>query len=79
MSTMSKVKNLPGLPVISGINILNLTDAGIETLGLGLRAIIETAPVDKVRAIAHRLDAERANSQVRSPLHGVPILVKDST
>ncbi|OQD60709.1 hypothetical protein PENPOL_c021G08157 [Penicillium polonicum] len=61
---MLKVKKLPGLSVIIS--------------GLGLRAVIETAPVGKVRAIAHRLDAERTNGQVRSPLHGVPILVKDN-
>lgn len=47
--------------------------------GLGLRAIIETAPVDNVRTIAKRLDKERLKGKIRSPLHGVPILVKDST
>lgn len=46
--------------------------------GLGLQAIIETAPVDNVRTIAKRLDKERSKGKIRSPLHGVPILVKDS-
>ncbi|KAH6869696.1 amidase signature domain-containing protein [Thelonectria olida] len=46
--------------------------------GLGLRAIIETAPIDKVRTIARKLDSERARGEVRSPLHGVPIIVKDN-
>jgi amidase len=45
---------------------------------LNLRAIIETAPVDNVLAIAQKLDEERAAGKVRSPLHGVPIAVKDS-
>ncbi|KAH8694488.1 amidase signature domain-containing protein, partial [Ilyonectria robusta] len=46
---------------------------------LGLRAIIETAPGDNVRTIAKHLDRERSKGKIRSPLHGVPILVKDST
>lgn len=46
--------------------------------GLQLNAIIETAPLDNVRAIAQSLDDERAAGKVRSPLHGVPIIVKDS-
>lgn len=77
---MLKVKKLPSLSVIiPSINRWTLrTDSENGTLGLGLRAVIETAPIDKVRAIAHRLDVERTNNQVRSPLHGVPILVKDS-
>ncbi|KAF7552349.1 hypothetical protein G7Z17_g4394 [Cylindrodendrum hubeiense] len=46
--------------------------------GLDLRAVIETAPVDNVRTIAKRLDKERSKGKIRSPLHGVPILVKDN-
>lgn len=46
--------------------------------GLRLNAIIESAPFENVYAIATALDAERAAGIVRSPLHGVPIIVKDS-
>ncbi|KAH7129167.1 amidase signature domain-containing protein [Dactylonectria macrodidyma] len=46
--------------------------------GLGLRAVIETAPLESVRAITKRLDKERLKGKIRSPLHGVPILVKDN-
>ncbi|KAK6221701.1 Amidase [Colletotrichum tabaci] len=46
--------------------------------GLHLNAIIESAPFEKVYAIATALDAERAAGIVRSPLHGVPIIVKDN-
>ena len=41
-----------------------------------LRAVIETNP--DVLEIAARMDAERSAGQVRGPLHGVPILVKDN-
>lgn len=44
--------------------------------GLNLRSIIEIAPT--AREIARQLDEERANGTVRSGLHGVPIVVKDS-
>ncbi|KAF4972518.1 hypothetical protein FSARC_942 [Fusarium sarcochroum] len=50
----------------------------INHKGLNLRAVIEIAPTDNVKAIAKKLDDERTSGKVRSPLHGVPILVKDN-
>lgn len=44
--------------------------------GLTLRSVIEIAPT--AREIARQLDEERANGNLRSQLHGVPIVVKDS-
>lgn len=44
--------------------------------GVDLRAVIATSP-DALEQ-AERLDAERAAGTVRSPLHGVPVLVKDN-
>ncbi|GAA5893523.1 hypothetical protein JCM6882_007843 [Rhodosporidiobolus microsporus] len=46
--------------------------------GLNLKAIIETAPRDNILAIAAKLDAERAAGNKRSPIHGLPIAVKDN-
>ena len=51
----------------------------IEALNLQgpeLRAIIETNP--DALAIADDLDAERAAGNVRGPLHGIPVVVKDN-
>lgn len=45
--------------------------------GLCLRAIISTAPRDTVLARAAELDRERANGNIRSALHGIPIILKD--
>lgn len=42
----------------------------------GLRSVIETNP--EAVKIAASLDAERKAGQVRGPLHGLPILVKDN-
>lgn len=44
--------------------------------GLSLHTMIEIAPT--AREVAAQLDAERKNGTLRSPLHGVPIVVKDS-
>src|SRR6266446_7027635 len=41
-----------------------------------LHAVIETNP--DALAIASSLDAERQSGQLRGPLHGIPILVKDN-
>ena len=50
--------------------------AEIDRQGPTLRSIIETNP--DALDIAAALDGERAAGRVRSPLHGVPILVKDN-
>jgi len=43
---------------------------------VGLRAVAAVA--DDARAVADARDAERARGQVRGPLHGVPVMVKDN-
>lgn len=48
----------------------------IDQAGPTLRSVIELNP--EALAIAAGLDRERAESGARGPLHGVPILVKDS-
>jgi amidase len=46
--------------------------------GLKLNAIISVAPRDILVKRAERLDQERRNGATRSPLQGIPIVVKDS-
>src|SRR2546425_1314494 len=48
----------------------------IAALNPRLAAVIETNP--DASAIASRLDRERRDGDVRGPLHGIPILVKDN-
>ena len=50
--------------------------AALDRDGAKLRSIIETN--GDALGIAARLDAERVNGGVRSPLHGIPIVLKDN-
>jgi len=45
--------------------------------GLKVGAVCTTAPREKVLEIARQLDQERREKGPRSPLHGIPVLVKD--
>ncbi|KAF2734772.1 amidase signature enzyme [Polyplosphaeria fusca] len=46
--------------------------------GRQLRALISVAPKHEVLRIAKKLDDERARGKRRSPLHGIPVIVKDN-
>ncbi len=48
----------------------------VDTKGPSLHAVTEVNP--RALSIAAERDAERARGQLRGPLHGVPILVKDN-
>lgn len=43
-----------------------------------LKAVISTAPESLLLERADMLDEERKNGKLRSPLHGIPILIKDN-
>lgn len=43
-----------------------------------LKAVINTAPLDLLLQHADLLDDERKVGNVRSPLHGIPVLLKDN-
>lgn len=45
--------------------------------GMKLNAVLNTASAEIVRNQAIALDQERARGKVRSPMHGIPIIVKD--
>jgi amidase len=48
----------------------------IDRSGPSLNSVIEVNP--EALALARALDRERAEGKVRSPLHGIPILIKDN-
>ncbi|KAI1427349.1 putative amidase [Xylaria sp. FL1777] len=46
--------------------------------GMQLRAIISIPPREQILALADQLDEDRERGRVRGPLHGIPIIVKDT-
>src|SRR5258708_40183239 len=50
--------------------------ARIAELDPKLHSVIETNP--EALAVADRLDTERKANRVRGPLHGIPVLIKDT-
>ena len=65
--------------VYSSVMLTELYLQRIESVdkdGPALNAVIEINPDS--RAIAEQMDRERKEGKIRSPLHGIPILVKDN-
>lgn len=46
--------------------------------GANLRAVNTVLETEQLYQIAQQLDAERAAGQIRGPLHGIPVLLKDN-
>lgn len=61
---------------ISSVELTTLMLGRIEKLEPKLRAFVTLTP-DLALAQASKADAEIADGKVRSPLHGVPIAIKD--
>lgn len=79
-TTITNLQDLLQSRQTTSVDIVEAHLAQIEKhnkAGLGLRAIISTAPRHIVLARAAELDRERANGNVRSALHGIPIILKD--
>ncbi len=77
--TVSGLQQAMGSGERSARSITQLYLSRIEKLNLAgpaLRAVIETNP-DALQ-IADALDAERASGNVRGPLHGIPVALKDN-
>lgn len=58
------------------VNAYFVRIAALDASGPTLRSVLVTNP--DVFALADALDAERAAGHVRSPLHGIPVLIKDN-
>lgn len=61
---------------LTSVELVNFLQARIRTLDSQLRAVIELNP--EALQTARELDRERASGKVRGPLHGIPILLKDT-
>ncbi|KAI1773051.1 putative glutamyl-tRNA amidotransferase subunit A [Hypoxylon cercidicola] len=75
------VKTLQGLLSSGNITSKHLVNLYLSQIGKhdgSLNAMIETAPKDTLLRRAHSLDVERQAGNVRGPLHGIPVILKDN-
>ncbi|KAL8811974.1 MAG: hypothetical protein Q9200_001372 [Gallowayella weberi] len=78
--TATELQELLAERKISTVDLVKRYLAQIENhnhKGAGLNAIISTAPQDNVLQLAQTLDDEWKMDNLRGPMHGIPILVKD--
>ena len=61
---------------LTSVDLVNFLQERIRTLDPQLRSVIELNP-EGLEA-ARELDRERASGKVRGPLHGIPIMLKDT-
>lgn len=74
VNELSRQMALPG--GLTSVDLVTHLQERIRRLDPQLSAIIELNP--KALETARELDRERANGNVRGPLHGIPILLKDT-
>lgn len=75
----AKMSKLLDSGALSSVEVVEQLITRIEALdaeGPSVRSVLEVAP--DALEVAASLDAERAAGNVRGPLHGVPVLVKDN-
>lgn len=75
-ATAADVQDLLSSGTVNSQQLVEIYLQQIEKHNGFLHAITASSPVDLIIAEAKRLDQERAEGLIRSPLHGVPILIK---
>lgn len=76
MGSIAALAQAQAAGTLTAVTLVELYLERIARLDPQTRAIIEINP--EVRALAAELDRERAAGQLRGPLHGIPILIKDN-
>src|SRR6266436_3828446 len=75
-ATIPQLQALMSSGALTSVQLTNNYLNQIAKFNSLLHAVIETNP--DALAIAKKLDTERQSGQLRGPLHGIPILVKDN-
>ncbi|KAK0507196.1 hypothetical protein JMJ35_010234 [Cladonia borealis] len=77
-ATASDLQELLRASKVTSVQLVKIYLKQIEQYNSYLKAVISTAPKSAILDKAEKLDAERAEGNVRSSLHGIPILIKDN-
>jgi amidase len=77
-TTVSQLQSLLDSGSLTSVQILQTYLSQIEKHNKRLKAIISIAPLDSLLSHAQKLDDERKAGELRGPLHGVPLVVKDT-
>ena len=78
-ATASDLQELLRAAKVTSVQLVKIYLKQIEQYNSYHKAVISTAPVSAILNKAEKLDAERAEGNVRSSLHGIPILIKASS
>lgn len=79
-ATAAELQDLLATGALTSVQIIETYLAQIEKhnhAGAHLNALISVAPRDQALGQAAKLDQERQEGKIRSPLHGLPIIIKD--
>ncbi|KAJ5098877.1 hypothetical protein N7532_005878 [Penicillium argentinense] len=63
---------------VTSLDLVRRYVAQIERFDGNLHAMIQTTSTEILEKTAKSLDEERASGKIRSPLHGIPITIKDN-
>lgn len=77
-TTATDLQHLLTTHSLTSVQLIQHYLAQIDLHNPRLRALISVAPEDLLLAVAAALDEERLQGRVRGPLHGIPIVLKDS-
>lgn len=75
-ASIASLQNMMQAGELSSVQLVNYYLNRIAEIDPQLNSILEINP--EALQIAQNLDAERQAGQVRSPLHGIPVLLKDN-
>lgn len=78
-ATASDLQALLRASKVTSVQLVKVYLKQIEQYNGYLKAVISTAPESALLDEAEKLDAERGGREVRSSLHGIPILIKASS
>jgi aspartyl-tRNA(Asn)/glutamyl-tRNA(Gln) amidotransferase subunit A len=75
--TISTAQRLMAQGELSAVELVRAALGQIDARDAELNAFVYVAPEAELLALASRLDDERQRGELRGPLHGIPVSVKD--